>query len=125
EGRHQERQPLKQDGERPGSAADAHSAARGEEVGGAPGEEDRAEIGDAVEVRAREVEPPGDGARTLEDEGDARRGEEEPCLPAPEPQRGAEQERRGAHRRTRPSAIRPTFSRRPPSPGATAGTPAQ
>src|SRR2546422_2699868 len=49
----------------------------------------------AVEVTAREVDAPRDGARPLEEDGERSRGEEEPGLPAPEHHGGAEQDRRG------------------------------
>src|SRR2546422_1537278 len=61
----------------------------------------------AVEVTAREVDAPRDGARPLEEDGERSRGEEEPGLPAPEHHGGAEQDRRG-HDRASPSPIRPT-----------------
>src|SRR2546422_7511473 len=55
----------------------------------------------AVEVTAREVDAPRDGARPLEEDGERSRGEEEPGLPAPEHHGGAEQDRRGHFSRGR------------------------
>src|SRR2546422_1542394 len=81
----------------------------------------------AVEVTAREVDAPRDGARPLEEDGERSRGEEEPGLPAPEHHGGAEQDRRG-HGRTRPPPLRPasrgrTWSPRPPPRGVPPPTP--
>src|SRR5439155_20568632 len=91
--RDDERQTLQEQRERAGPA-DGPQRPRGrEEVQAAPREQERADVRDAVPVRRRELEPPPEHARALEEGRDEQRGQREPGLPAPEADGRTDEER--------------------------------